>query len=242
MYTPMIYGYDRAITIFSPEGELYQVRYAGEAVKRGWATLGLKCAGGVVLAAEKRKLGPLIDLNSIEKIYMIDEHVGITPSGLLADARVLIEYARQEAQIHRLIYDEPIDVELLTRRISDLKQIYTQHGGVRPFGAALIIGGVDRHGPKLFQTDPGGIYFGYYATAIGSGASTIMDFLEKNYRYDIALEEGIKLALKALSLVIEALEPDRVEIAAIDSKTRRYRKLSPDEVKLIIDEIRRERT
>ncbi len=240
MFSPAIYGYDRAITIFSPEGELYQVRYAGEAVKKGWSTVGIKCKEGVVLAAEKRKISPLIDLESVEKIYMIDEHIAVAPSGLLADARVLIEYARQEAQIHRLLYDEPIDVEYLTRRISDLKQIYTQHGGVRPFGAALIIGGVDRHGPRLFQTDPGGIYFGYYATAVGSGASTILDFLEKNYRYDMTIDECIKLAVSALSKVIDTLEVDRVEIGVITVKERKFRKLTPEEIQKIIEEVKRE--
>ncbi|NPA70402.1 MAG: archaeal proteasome endopeptidase complex subunit alpha [Crenarchaeota archaeon] len=240
MFSPVAYGYDRAITIFSPEGELYQVRYAGEAVKKGWSTIGIKCKEGVVLAAEKRRISPLIDLESIEKIYMIDEHVAVAPSGLLADARVLIEYARYEAQIHRLLYDEPIDVELLTKRISDLKQAYTQHGGVRPFGAALIVGGVDRHGPRLFQTDPGGIYFGYYATAVGSGASTILDFLEKNYRYDMTLNECIKLAIMALSKVIESVEPDKMEIGIIDIYERKFRKLTKDEISKILSEIKQQ--
>lgn len=238
MFSPAVYGYDRAITIFSPEGELYQVRYAGEAVKRGWSTIGIKCREGVVLAAEKRRISPLIDLGSIEKIYIVDEHIGIAPSGLLADARILIEYARQEAQVHRLLYDEPIDVELLTRRISDLKQIYTQHGGVRPFGAALIIGGIDRQGPRLFQTDPGGIYFGYYATAIGSGASTILDFLEKSYKYDMTLNECIRLAVKALSLVIEGLDADKLEIGVADIHTKKFRKLTREEVVKVIEEIK----
>ncbi len=237
MFSPAVYGYDRAITIFSPEGELYQVRYAGEAVKKGWSTIGIKCKGGVVLAAEKRRISPLIDLESIEKIYMIDEHVAAAPSGLLADARVLIEYARQEAQIHRLLYDEPIDIELLTRRISDLKQVYTQHGGVRPFGAALIIGGVDRNGPRLFQTDPGGIYFGYYATAVGSGASTILDYLEKYYRYDMTLEEAVELAIRALSKVVEQLEPDRLEVGVVSIEDKRFRKLTRDEIVQIIKKI-----
>jgi len=237
MFSPAVYGYDRAITIFSPEGELYQVRYAGEAVKKGWSTVGIKCKEGVVLAAEKRRISPLIDLESIEKIYMIDEHVAAAPSGLLADARVLIEYARQEAQIHRLLYDEPIDIELLTRRISDLKQIYTQHGGVRPFGAALIIGGVDKNGPRLFQTDPGGIYFGYYATAVGSGASTILDFLEKYYRYDMTLEEAVELAVRALSKVVEQLDPDKVEVGIISVKDRKFRKLAREEIAQIIKKV-----
>ncbi len=238
MFSPAMYGYDRAITIFSPEGELYQVRYAGEAVKRGWSTVGVKCREGVVLAAEKRKISPLIDLSSIEKIYIVDEHVGIAPSGLLADARILLEYSRHEAQLHRLLYDEPIDIELLTRKISDLKQIYTQHAGVRPFGAALIIGGVDRRGPRLFQTDPGGIYFEYYATAIGSGASTILDFLEKTYKYDISIKEAVILTIRALSLVVESLDPSRIEVGLVDTYTKKFRKLTQDEISKIIAEVK----
>ncbi len=238
MFSPAVYGYDRAITIFSPEGELYQVRYAGEAVKKGWSTIGIKGREGVVLAAEKRKISPLIDLESIEKIYVIDEHVAAAPSGLLADARVLIEYARQEAQVHRLLYDEPIDIELLTRRISNLKQLYTQHGGVRPFGAALIIGGVDRNGPRLFQTDPGGIYFGYYATAVGSGSSTILDFLEKHYKYDLTLSEAVELAVRALSKVIDNLEPDKIEIGVVSVKDRKFRKLTKEEITEVIKRVR----
>jgi 20S proteasome, alpha and beta subunits len=238
MFSPQIYGYDRAITIFSPEGELYQVRYAGEAVKRGWATVGIKCVDGVVLAAEKRKVSSLIDLDSIEKVYMVDDHVGIAASGLLSDARVLIENARQEAQTHKLLYDEPIDIELLTKRISDLKQVHTQYGGVRPFGAALIVGGVDKHGPRLFQTDPGGIYFGFYAVAMGAESGRITEFLEKEYKYDLSLNDCVKLAIRALSLVLEAPEPDRLEIGVVDVKTRQFRKLSSDEISKYLQEVR----
>jgi len=242
MFTPSMAGYDRAITIFSPEGKLYQVEYAGEAVKRGWATLGIKCREGVVLAAEKRKISPLVDLKSIEKIYLIDEHIAISPSGLLADARILIEYAREISLNYKFVYDEPIDVEILARRISDLKQQFTQFGGARPFGAALIITGIDRKGPRLFQTDPSGVYLGYYAAAVGSGASTILDYLEKHYRYDISIEECIELSLRALANVLEALEVDRVEIGYADVKTRKFRKLTDEEVAKLIAKIKQSST
>ena len=233
-------GYDRAITIFSPEGELYQVRYANEAVKRGWATVGIRCAEGVVLAAEKRRISPLIDLSSIEKIYAIDTHIGAASAGLLSDARVLIEYAREQAQIYRLLYDEQADIEYITRRISDLEQVYTQHGGVRPFGISLIIGGVDKNGPRLFQTDPSGLYFGYYATALGAGYTVIQEYLEKNYKYDMDIKTCIKLALKALSIVVEAIEPDRFEVGYVDVKTRTFTKLTLDEIKRYLDEAKAE--
>ena len=125
MFTPPGMGYDRAITIFSPDGRLFQVEYAMEAVRKGFTTLGIRCSEGVVLIAEKRRIFPLIDFRSIEKIFKVDEHIGITYAGIPSDARVLIDRARTQAQINRLLYDEPIDVEVLTRRISDLMQLYT---------------------------------------------------------------------------------------------------------------------
>ncbi len=176
---------------------------------------------------------------------MIDEHIGIAPSGLHADARILIDYAREQAQTYRLLFDEPAEVEYVTKKISDLKQVYTQHGGVRPFGGAALIvgGGVDSHGPMLFQTDPGGIYFGYYATALGGNSSSaILDYLEKNYTYDMDIGECTKLAVKALSLVVESLEVDRIEMGGtIETATKKYRKLNTDEIKALIDKIKEER-
>ncbi len=235
MFTPSGMGYDRAITIFSPEGKIYQVEYAGEAVKRGWSTLGVKCRDAVVLVAEKRKISPLVDPRSIDKIYMIDEHVAVSPSGFLADARILVEYAREVALVHRFLYDEPIDIELLTRRICDLKQQYTQYGGTRPFGAALIIGGVDAHGPRLFQTDPGGVYLGYYATAIGSGALSIIEYLERNYRHDIDVGECILLGIKALSTALDALDVEKLEVGYVDVQKRVFTRLSDEELAKYIE-------
>ena len=235
MFTPPGLGYDRAITVFSPDGRLFQVEYALEAVRRGWTTLGIRCVEGVVLAVEKKRILPLVDPTSMEKIWKIDEHIGIAYAGLASDGRVLIDRARIEAQINRLIYDEPIDVEMLTRRISDLKQLYTQHAGVRPFGVSFLIAGVDRNGPRLFMTEPSGAYAGYYAVAIGAGSQQASDILEKNYREEMSLEEAIKLSLRCLEAVVEGgLSPDKVELAAVDVKTRRFDKLTKDVVEKYI--------
>ncbi|MEB3860277.1 MAG: archaeal proteasome endopeptidase complex subunit alpha, partial [Desulfurococcales archaeon] len=161
-------AYDRATIIFSPEGDLYQVRYAFEAVKRGWTGVGVRSDKAVVLAAEKRKLSPLLDVSEIEKIYKVDDHIGVAFAGMGSDGRVLIDYARLVSVRHRLVYGEPITVEYLAKTIADLKQAYTQHGGVRPFGVALIFGGTNPDGStRLIRTDPGGQYFSYYAVAIG---------------------------------------------------------------------------
>lgn len=236
MFGPQGMGYDRAITIFSPDGRLYQVEYAIEAVRRGWSTLGIKVTGGVVLAAEQRIVSSLAEVT--EKIQQIDDHIGISFSGFFPDARVLIDKARTYAQIHRLLYDEPILVETLAKRICDILQIYTQHGGVRPFGVALLIGGVDDYGPQLIGAEPSGAYMKYYAHSLGSGESTIESILEKEYRRDMSIEEAIQLALKALKAVMEGnISPERVELAVIDSETRRFRKFSFEEKRKLIEQL-----
>ena len=224
-------GYDRAITVFSPDGKLFQVQYAQEAVKRGLTALGIKVNEGVVLAAEKRVRGKLLEEVSIEKIFQIDEHIGAAASGLIADARVLIDHARIEAQINRLRYDEPISVQALAKRIGDIKQLYTQHGGVRPFGVRLLVAGVDNGKAKLFETDPSGVVAAYKCQAIGGGAPTVTEFFERRYDEKLSLDDTILLTLEALRMVIEGeLSPDNVEMAVIPVKTGRFEKLSSEEL------------
>lgn len=230
-FVPPGAGYDRAITVFSPDGKLFQVQYAQEAVKRGLTALGIKVNEGVVLAAEKRVRSKLVEEVSIEKIFQVDEHIGAAASGLIADARVLIDHARIEAQINRLRYDEPISVQSLAKRIGDIKQLYTQHGGVRPFGARLLIAGADADGPHLFETDPSGVVAAYKAQAIGGGATTVTETVERRYEEGMDLDDAILLALESLRAVIEGeLEPDNVEMAIIPTKTKKFRKLTPDEM------------
>ncbi|MGB9728858.1 MAG: archaeal proteasome endopeptidase complex subunit alpha [Thermoprotei archaeon] len=239
MFSPPSMGYDRAITIFSPDGRLYQVEYAIEAVRRGYTTLGIRCADGVLLMAERRKIALLIDENTIEKIWKIDDNIGIAYAGLAPDARVLMEEARTAAQIHRILYDEPIPIEELTVRISNIKQFYTLHAGARPFGVAFLIGGVDEKRPVLMSTDPGGAYAGYYAHALGAGSQTVLEVLEKEWYPQITLQEGLKLGLKAMAKVIEGeLTPQKLEIATIDVKTGLFRKFTYDEVSKIIEEFK----
>ena len=239
MFSPPGMGYDRAITIFSPDGRLFQVEYALEAVRRGWTAIGIRCTNGVVLAVEKKRISPLIDPASMEKILKIDEHVGATFAGLSSDARILIERARQEAQINRMLYDETIDVEVLTKKVSEVKQIYTQHAGVRPFGVALLIAGVDRFGPKLFMTEPSGAYAGYYAVAIGAGSQTVTEFFEKNYQQDLKVDDAIMLALKALASVIEgSLDSTKVEMAILRTETGKFENLPPQKLMEYIEKLK----
>ncbi|MCE4623990.1 MAG: archaeal proteasome endopeptidase complex subunit alpha [Caldisphaeraceae archaeon] len=245
-------AYDRAITIFSPDGELYQVRYAFEAVKKGWTTLGITTKEGVVLAAEKRKMLPLLDLEGVEKIYKIDNHIGVTFAGMGSDGRVLIDYARQLSIKHRLIYGESPSVEYITKSVADIKQAYTQHGGFRPFGVALIFGGVDDDNTvKLFRTEPGGQYFSYYAVAIGLGGDIANTYMEKEYKKDMRLENAIELAVKALFKSRAATSDEKkeelikyfdqsVEIVYISVKEKMYTKVSRDEIANMVNKYKDE--
>src|SRR5674536_357357 len=149
-------GYDRAITVFSPDGRLFQVEYAREAVKRGTTSVGIKARDGVVLLVDKRISSRLLEPQSTEKIFQVDDHIGAVTSGLVADARALVDRARVDAQINRVVYNEPIGIETLAKKIADHKQTFTQYGGVSPYGTPLLIGGIDDTGPRLFETDPSG--------------------------------------------------------------------------------------
>ncbi|MEM2934918.1 MAG: archaeal proteasome endopeptidase complex subunit alpha [Candidatus Thermoplasmatota archaeon] len=210
-------AYDWEITVFSPDGRLFQVEYAREAVKRGTTTVGIKFKKGVALIVDKRITSHLIEPASIEKIFKIDDHIGCATSGLVADARALVERARIEAQINRLTYDKPIQVKTLTRKICDFKQTYTQYGGVRPFGTALLIGGVDDTGAHLFATDPSGAMVEYKATAEGEGRDAAIEYFEKNYKENLGMEEAIEMGIEAMKNSKEDKKIE-AEIGIIDKK------------------------
>ncbi|HID25814.1 MAG TPA: archaeal proteasome endopeptidase complex subunit alpha, partial [Thermoplasmata archaeon] len=219
---------------FSPDGRLFQVEYAREAVKRGTTTVGLKYKDGVLLIVDKRITSRLVEPESIEKIFQIDDHIGCATSGLVADARVLVDRARVDAQINEITYNQKIEVKTLVKRLCDFKQTYTQYGGVRPFGTALLIAGVDETGPRLFSTDPSGALIEYKATSEGAGRNGVIAYFEKHYREDLNLEEAIILGIRALHKGIEGkINPDAIEIGLVEA-TRMFRKLSPEETKVYI--------
>jgi len=222
---PAAAGYDRAITMFSPDGRLYQVEYAIETVRRGTLAIGVKCKDGVVLAVEEksRKL-QLLDVT--QKIFQVDDHIGVAAAGYIPDARTQVDHARFFAQSNRLIYDEPVEVEGVAKNLADMAQQYTQYAGVRPFGVALIWAGVDKNGSSLFLTDPSGTYIGYNAIAIGAGSDQVNEFLEKNYRADIDTEEAAILAIETIYLVSEDKTGIRhIKMAMIDFQTKTMRKV-----------------
>jgi proteasome alpha subunit len=233
-------AYDRAITVFSPDGRLFQVEYAREAVKRGTTTVGLKFKEGAILIIDKRITSPLIEPSSIEKIFKIDEYIGCATSGLVADARVLVDRARVEAQINKITYDERIPVDVLVKKICDFKQNYTQYGGVRPFGTALLIAGVDDKGVHLFETDPSGAMMSYKAGSIGSGRTVVMEVFEEKYKPNMTQDESIKLGLEALMGATEegSLNTLAVEVGLVKRKEA-FQKLDPKKVAKYVGEIKK---
>ena len=230
-------AYDRAITVFSPDGRLFQVEYAMELVNRGATILALRCSGGVVLGAEET-IDPLEESEYSWKIFKIDDHVGTAIVGLSSDARILIDQARVQAQSNKLTYDEPIDTEVVTKRICDIKQLYTQHAGVRPFGVSMIFAGVDKTGPRVFGTHPSGTYRGYKARAEGAGRETVFNILKEEYKEDMELENVTKLAVKCLTKALEARQlPPRIKVAVTPSETKKMTILADEKVEGIMKQL-----
>src|SRR3989338_4703068 len=216
MYPMSQSAYDRAITVFSPDGRLFQVEYAREAVKTGSTSIGIICNDGLVMAALKRISSALVVGDSHEKIFQIDSHMLASSSGLVADARKLVDFARLTAQRHRLLYDEPMPVDVVAREVGDHIQFFTQYAGVRPYGVSLLIGGINGEA-RLFESDPSGALFEYKAAAICSGKKTVEEMLEKEYKESWSTDDGLAFCIRALKKVVEQkLTPKIVDMARVN--------------------------
>ncbi len=223
--------YDEASTIFSPDGRLYQVEYAREAVKKGSTTMGFKWKNGVLLLAHKPETSKLVNLRSLEKIYKIDDHIACAATGLVADGRHLVEIAREEAQWNKFRYEEPISVKDLVNILGEYEHMYTRFDGVRPFGVVLLVGGIDGNGKHLFSTDPSGAYLGYKAVCEGRKSTDAMNQLIKSYASDISIDEALDLGFQKIKKITKKpLNTEMVEAAVIDEKKGFY-KLTPETLK-----------
>ncbi len=229
-------GYDRSITMFSPDGRLLQVEYAKKTVKQGSTAMGIVCKDGVVFVSDKRITSKLIVPEAIEKMFRIDDHIAATAAGIISDARVLVDRAQLKAQQHVVAYDSPIDVLSVVKEMCDLKQVCTQSAGLRPFGVSMLVGGVEEDGTiKLFLTEPYGLYFQYRAAVIGEGEAEIEAILQKKYRANLSVEEGLKLGVSAMKEFLNTeFNVERVDAAFIDNKTRKFTKLSDDELRKLL--------
>lgn len=229
-------NYDRAATMFSPDGRLYQVEYASKIVSQGTMGVACKFSDGVIFAADKKITSRLLIPDSVEKIFPIDDHIIAVSAGLVGDARRLIGIARQKAQENRVYYDSEIQIETLVKEVSNIKQLYTQYGGMRPFGISFIVGGVDSTGKRLFETEPSGALAEYHAIAIGKNRNKAMDFFEKEYKENLSRDAGVRLLLKALEFGLdekEKLDIKRVQVMYVDS-SKKFTSISQEELKLIL--------
>lgn len=227
---PAQQGYDRAITVFSPDGRLYQVEYAIETVRRGTIAVGVKCKEGIVIAVEEKPRKLQIS-ETAQKIFQIDDHVGVAAAGYIPDARSQVDNARFFSQSNKMIYDEPVEVETIAKHLADQCQQYTQYAGVRPYGVALILGGVVNNTPELYLTDPSGTYISYDAIAIGSGSDQVTDFLEKTYKNDMSLDEAAVLASAGIYLSSEDKEgTSHIRMACIKKDAGLYEIVSEEQI------------
>ncbi len=225
--TPQQQQYDRGITIFSPDGRLFQVEYAKEAVKKGATALGIVYEDGVVLAATRSTED--LKVRNPEKVFKVDDHVGIATSGLVADGRTLVDETRNEAQRYLMTYDEPIPMNVLAKFVADRCQQFTQYGGVRPYGVSTISGGVKDGQAKVYQTDPSGTLTQWNAIAIGKGGNEASEHLESEWNSDMDEEEAIELAVSALNAGEEELDHESIELAVVNEDDN-YRVVSPGEL------------
>jgi proteasome alpha subunit len=233
--------YDRALTVFSPEGRLFQVEYALEAVRRGTLAVAVKTHDCVCLAAQIKIPSILMKADSIDKIFQVDEHIGVAISGLHADSRALINYARVQAQSFRLTYDEPVRLNMLVKTIADINQQYTQYGGIRPFGCALFFIAIDGAGTQIYTTSPSGIYRSYRAYALGSGEATAREYLTENYKEDMSFDDAIQLTLNALVQSIDE-EPtkENIRLSYIKAEDNKFHEASKDEIEKFLSLIKKE--
>ncbi len=228
-------GYDRSITMFSPDGRLLQVEYAKKTVKQGSTAVGIECKDGVIIVADKRVSNKLMVPEAIEKTFRIDDHIITSASGIISDARVLVDRAQLKAQQHFVTYNSKIDTLSIVKDICDLKQICTQSGGLRPFGVSMLVAGVEEDGTtKLFLTEPYGLYFQYRAAAIGEHDIEIEQTLLKKWKASMTMNDGITLAIQSLK---EALKGDfelaHLDILKVPKDTKRAQYLSKEEAKAL---------
>lgn len=211
-------GYDRAATMFSPEGHLLQVEYAEKTVRLGSSSLGMTCSNGVFILADRRIKDKLVAPKSANKVYEIDQHIIASVAGIVSDARVLIEKAQVLAQQHRVTYDSPIEPELAVKEMANAKQMFSQYGGARPFGVSVMTAGLNNNNPELYVSDVTGNYLAYYANAIGENDDQIKEQLREKYKQSMNLKQGIKLAIEIFKEVQgKGFNLDNFELAFIET-------------------------
>ncbi len=231
MYPNSIQAYDRGV-MFSPDGRLFQVEYAKEAVRKGATSIGIVAKEGVALIAHKNVNEPLAIADTVQKIFRVDSYIGATYSGLVSDGLRVTSMMRSKTQTHRMIYDETESVESVAREISEEMQQATQYGGIRPYAISLLVGGIDTV-PRLYEVEPGASFLGYKADAIGSGRKIAQEVLLKEYKDEMDIDDAISLGVKIIKKVAEnglACGAECLDVATIEKK-KGYVALTQDKIK-----------
>jgi len=224
-------GYDRAATMFSPDGHILQVEYAEKTVRLGSASIGFVTDEGVVIIADKRINDKLMVESSANKVFEVDMHIMGCAAGILSDARVLVERAQLIAQQHRVTYDTPIDVLSIIKDLSSIKQQYTQHPGARPFGVSVMIAGIDDK-PSLYISDITGNYVEYHSIAIGENDDKIKEKLREKYKRFETNDEAIKLGLSIFQEIKgKDFDINKMDVGVIDSKKKKIKRLDVEDLK-----------
>ncbi len=223
-------GYDRAATMFSPEGHLLQVEYAEKTVRLGSSSIGMVCSDGVFIIADKRIRDKLIVEDSASKVQEIDEHIIASTAGITSDARVLVEKAQVLCQQHRVTYDSPIEPESVIKEIANIKQQFTQYGGARPFGVSLMLAGINNNKPKLYVSDVTGNYFSYYSNAIGENDDKIKEKLREKYKKTANIKEGVKIALNIFKEIKNNFQIEGFELCYIKLDEKKLKRLEGKEI------------
>jgi len=222
-------GYDMTPTMYSPDGRIYQVEYAMETVKRGAIAIGLQAKDGAVIAVEEKSRDLQVE-GITQKIFQVDDHIGIAAAGYIPDARILVDSARFFSQSNKLTYDESVEIETVAKHLADQTHQFTQYSGVRPFGVALIIAGVDKKGARIFVTDPSGTYIPYTGVAIGGNSDEVTDFLEKNYKKEMLMDDVMSLAISAINLKSDEKGVKHIRMSKIKTDTKLFEEVSQEEL------------
>lgn len=224
-------GYDRTATMFSPDGHLLQVEYAEKTVRLGVSSIGMICSDGVFIIADKRIDDKLIVSESANRIHEIDSHIIASTAGITSDARVLIEKAQVIAQQNRVTYDSEVEPELIIKEISNIKQQFTHYGGARPFAVSMMLAGLNNGKPQLFTSDVTGSYFMYEANAIGENDEKIKEKIREQYKKDLTIKKGLKLALDVFKEIKgNKFNVDKFEMAYIQSDEKKLKRLEGKEL------------
>lgn len=236
--------YDRNVNTFSPDGRLLQVEYANEAVKLGSSAIAILSNEGVIFAVEKRLSSPLLIASSVEKVYAIDEHIGVVMAGLVADGRTMVDHMRIAAKNHRFSFGEPIGVHAVTESVCDLALSFGEgkkkkEGQMsRPFGTALLVAGIEEGKPYLYHTDPSGTYTRCRARAIGGGSEGAEAILRESYHDGLTLKEAEDLALSTLRQVIqEKLSENNIEVACARVSTGMFEIYTSEQRQEIVERL-----